>query len=93
MPENEYGTGKWQLYDLSVDQGEVHDLAKEQPELVERLMQEFARFCAETGAVFGPPVRALMSTPPEILSLHTSLPVSIFQILTYFSHMLAALHR
>ena len=57
MPEHEYGTGQWQLYDLSKDQGETNDLAVDHPELVVRLMQDFTKFCAETGTVFGPPVR------------------------------------
>ena len=56
MPADEYGTGEWQLYDMSKDQGEVHDLAKDHPELLQKMIKNFEVFCKETGAVFGPPV-------------------------------------
>ena len=56
MPEAEYGTGAWQLYDMSRDQGEVNDLALSHPEVLEDLLVKFEKWKGETGAVFGVPV-------------------------------------
>ena len=58
MPEGEYFTGEWQLYDLAKDQGEVHDLAQESPDKLEKLKAFFKLYQEETGAVFGPPIRS-----------------------------------
>ena len=56
MPENEYGTGSWELYDMSNDQGEVNDLAPSHPEILQDLLGKFNTWKAETGAVFGEPI-------------------------------------
>lgn len=57
QPKTEFGTGEWQLYDLSVDQGEIHDLAEKMPEKLQELRGYFETYQEETGAVFGPPIR------------------------------------
>lgn len=43
------GKEKWELYDLKNDPGEVHDLADEKPELLERLVSHWETYYAETG--------------------------------------------
>ena len=35
------GEGRWQLYDLVIDPGEIHDLATEEPALLEELLDHF----------------------------------------------------
>jgi arylsulfatase len=40
-PPGVRGTTPWQLYDLSIDPGERHDLAAEHPELLEELVAEW----------------------------------------------------
>lgn len=40
-----YDNGEMELYDLSKDIGEKHDLAKEQPELANKLKVEFDQWC------------------------------------------------
>ena len=51
------GTGGWQLYDLSVDPGEIHDLAKELPEVHREMILHWGQYQEETGTVFGPPIK------------------------------------
>ncbi|KAH6896639.1 alkaline-phosphatase-like protein [Thelonectria olida] len=43
------GKDRWELYDLKNDPGEVCDLADEKPEIVERLVQHWEVYYAETG--------------------------------------------
>ncbi|ROW10413.1 hypothetical protein VMCG_01606 [Cytospora schulzeri] len=43
------GSEEWELYDLSTDLGEVHNLAAEEPEVLEGLLVEWERYSAETG--------------------------------------------
>lgn len=43
------GSEEWELYDLSKDLGEVHNLAKERPEILQGLLVEWERYFAETG--------------------------------------------
>ncbi|KAM0155456.1 hypothetical protein ACHAQE_006763 [Botrytis cinerea] len=45
------GTEKWQLYDLSVDPGEIHDLADAQPEKLKELIKLWDEYVLETGVV------------------------------------------
>jgi arylsulfatase A-like enzyme len=45
------GNGTWQLYDLSVDPGEIHDLAAEKPEVLAGLLEAWERYVRETGVV------------------------------------------
>lgn len=48
------GPGVWQLYDLSRDPGEVHDLARTQPETLNRLIEHWQQYAQETGVVLAP---------------------------------------
>lgn len=43
-----------QLFDLSVDRGEQHDLTASQPQTVERLVQAWQQYAQEVGIVFPP---------------------------------------
>ena len=45
------GTGDWELYDISIDPGEVDDLAGEHPELVAELMAEYAAYERDNGVI------------------------------------------
>lgn len=45
------GTGDWELYDISVDPGEVNDLADEHPQLVAELIAEYALYERENGVI------------------------------------------
>jgi arylsulfatase len=49
--------GKWQLYDLSKDPGEIDDLADAKPEVVQELLEVWEKYRAETGVVWGTPIR------------------------------------
>lgn len=54
------GAEEWELYDLSKDLGEVHDLAKEEPKILEELLVEWEKYFAETG-MYDPGVEARRS--------------------------------
>lgn len=43
------GSEEWELYDLSKDLGEVHDLAKKEPQILQELLVEWEKYFAETG--------------------------------------------
>ncbi|KAH6977386.1 alkaline-phosphatase-like protein [Ilyonectria sp. MPI-CAGE-AT-0026] len=43
------GKDKWELYDLKTDPGEVHDLADEKPDVLERLVEHWEVYYSETG--------------------------------------------
>lgn len=43
------GSEEWELYDLSKDLGEVHDLANKEPKILEELLVEWEKYFAETG--------------------------------------------
>ncbi len=45
------GPTRWQLYDLSADQGESHDLSDVFPEKKTELMAFWDRYMEETGVV------------------------------------------
>ncbi|KAH7026650.1 arylsulfatase [Microdochium trichocladiopsis] len=45
------GPGKWQLYDLSQDQGETKDLAEEMPHKLEELVGLWDRYAKDVGVV------------------------------------------
>jgi len=45
------GTERWELFDLKRDPGEVHDLAAEQPERLERMVRMWDRYVLETGVI------------------------------------------
>ncbi|WP_342245147.1 arylsulfatase [Pseudomonas sp. OTU5201] len=46
---------RWQLFDLSRDRSEQHDLAASQPETLERLMQAWQGYARQVGVVAPPP--------------------------------------
>ncbi|SJM88448.1 related to Arylsulfatase [Zygosaccharomyces bailii] len=46
-----FGSGKWELYNLSKDIGETEDLSLELPEILEELLDHWSTYCAETGLV------------------------------------------
>lgn len=54
------GAEEWELYDLSKDLGEIHDLAKQEPKILEDLLVEWERYFAETG-MYDPGVEARRS--------------------------------
>ncbi|KAI2629685.1 putative arylsulfatase [Hypoxylon sp. NC1633] len=43
------GPGKWELYDLSKDLGELHDLAESQPEKLKEMLEHYETYFQETG--------------------------------------------
>ena len=47
----------WQLYDLAKDPGETVDLADGQPEKVKEMLHVWEQYRAETGVVWGAPIR------------------------------------
>ena len=50
MPEP-FGTGSWQLYDLSEDPGEQHDLAAQNGELAGELSEAWEQYASENGVI------------------------------------------
>ena len=46
-----YGTGKWQLYDLSLDPGETTDLARKQPDRLKELTARWQTYASVNGVV------------------------------------------
>lgn len=53
LPEP-YGSGTWQLYDLSSDPGEVHDQAASRPDKLADLLELWDRYVEENGVIIGP---------------------------------------
>ena len=49
-----YGPGAWQLYDLSADPGEIHDLAAAHPDKLAELLALWDRYVEETGVILDP---------------------------------------
>lgn len=47
----------WQLYDLSKDPGETEDLADSNPDKVKELLEVWEQYRAETGVVWGTPIK------------------------------------
>lgn len=45
------GPEKWQLYNLAKDPGEVHDLAKQDPERMEKMIKMWDQYVLETGVI------------------------------------------
>jgi arylsulfatase len=50
LPEP-FGTGEWQLYNLSLDPGEVDDLAAEHPEVVAELARAWEGYARDNGVI------------------------------------------
>lgn len=53
LPEP-YGPGAWQLYDLSLDPGEVDDQAASRPDKLAELLELWDRYVEENGVIIGP---------------------------------------
>lgn len=51
------GTEEWELYNLSEDQGELHNLAEKEPKILAELLEEWEKYFAETG-MYDPGVEA-----------------------------------
>jgi arylsulfatase A-like enzyme len=51
LQEAPYGTGQWQLYNLSNDPGEQHDLATEFPEVRNSLIDDWQSYAEHVGVV------------------------------------------
>jgi arylsulfatase len=49
-----YGPGRWQLYDLSQDRGEIVDLAEARPDKLGELLALWDRYVAENGVLLDP---------------------------------------
>jgi arylsulfatase A-like enzyme len=49
-----YGPGKWQLYDLSGDPGEIEDMAESHPEKLTELLRLWDRYVEENGVLLDP---------------------------------------
>jgi arylsulfatase len=49
-----YGTGAWQLYDLSVDRGEIDDLAAARPDKLAELLALWDRYVEDNGVILDP---------------------------------------
>ncbi len=45
------GTGDWELYDISIDPSEMHNLVDEMPELVATLKEGYKKYEEENGVV------------------------------------------
>ncbi|MCF7980822.1 MAG: arylsulfatase [Pseudomonadales bacterium] len=51
MEPSPFGTGEWELYDLSSDKGETHNVAKSHPDLVARLAAAWQDYADEVGVI------------------------------------------
>lgn len=47
----------WQLYDISQDPGEIDDIAGKHPEVVQELLKIWDEYRAQTGVVWGTPIK------------------------------------
>lgn len=56
MPHDAFGKNAWELFDLSVDPGEVNDLAAQMPEKLKEMLVAWDQYVLETGTVWGAPV-------------------------------------
>ena len=46
-----HGTGKWQLYDLKADPGEINDLATSEPKIVKRLIGHWREYAEKNNVI------------------------------------------
>ncbi|CAN6651236.1 hypothetical protein TRVA0_025S00364 [Trichomonascus vanleenenianus] len=44
----------WELYDLSNDKGEIHNIAKQEPKILAELLEYWLKYEAETGVIVAP---------------------------------------
>lgn len=49
--------GDWQLYDLEQDAGEIEDISEKYPEIKKELLEMWEQYRAETGVVWGAPIK------------------------------------
>ncbi|HTX95583.1 MAG TPA: arylsulfatase [Mycobacterium sp.] len=49
-----YGPGRWQLYDLASDPGEIHDRAASRPDKLAELLELWDRYVEENGVITDP---------------------------------------
>jgi len=49
----------WELFDISKDPGEIEDLADAQPGKVKEMLKLWDQYVAETGVVWGTPIRSV----------------------------------
>jgi arylsulfatase A-like enzyme len=61
-----YGTGEWQLYDLSADPGEIRDMAESHPEKLAELLRLWDAYVAENGVILDP--LTVFQMEPEMFS-------------------------
>jgi len=59
-----YGTGKWQLYNLRNDLSEQSDLAEENPEILNELIEKYNIYASENGVVI-PDSQTSYTKPPK----------------------------
>jgi arylsulfatase len=48
------GSGHWELFDVEADPGEVHDLARQNPQQIAKMVKDWNRYAEEKGVV--PPI-------------------------------------
>ncbi len=46
-----FGSGEWELYNITKDQGEIHNLATKEPEKLEQMLDYWSLYVAETGLI------------------------------------------
>lgn len=51
-----FGTGDWQLYDLSTDPAELIDLSQQRPTLRAEMIEIWEQYAKETGVILSPGV-------------------------------------
>lgn len=54
------GPNRWQLYNLANDKGEVHDLAKQYPEKLNELLDDWANYVKDNGVIENVPQKRLL---------------------------------
>lgn len=68
------GPEKWQLYNLARDPGEIHDLADQDPDRLQRMIKMWDQYVLETGVIplapaLGNWIEAMEAQMPEGMSL------------------------
>ena len=48
--------GPWELYDMETDRTEMHDLAREQPERLRSMIEQWEQWATKTGVSFPEPI-------------------------------------
>jgi arylsulfatase A-like enzyme len=55
MPIDAHGKEKWELFNLSIDPGEINDLAETYPKKLGEMLVDWEKYVKETGVVWGAP--------------------------------------